>query len=196
MPVVKCPNCKIEHFVKPENETSLCKKCRKKVSIIKAKKKQVRKPPRKSTMIPCQQCGTKFYARVSRIEAGNDKYCSRKCAGEARRIERTTDCPWCGNLFVKRTGQIFCSRSCAALSNHASSEKNRKGGRCIVCHNHFVHGVSSKICSHACLVAHRKSLGVHNVSYSLESDPWETGAIQPDRFAWDMFRQPDPVLGF
>lgn len=148
-------------------------------------------------VVPCAQCGTEFYVRPARKNAGLGKYCSRKCAGDAKRIKDTVSCPWCGRHYVKRANQIYCSRSCAASANHAAS--GRQGTtekQCIICDRSFTHGVSSKICSNACLSVHRKGFGVQQTSYSLESDPWETGAIPPDQFASDMFRQPDPVLGF
>ncbi|MEZ6852081.1 hypothetical protein [Halodesulfovibrio aestuarii] len=146
-------------------------------------------------VVPCQQCGTEFYVRPARYNAGKGKYCSRKCAGEAKLKNDTVSCPWCGKQFVKRAGQIYCSRSCGASANHAAH--NRHGteqNRCIVCEKKFTHGVSKHICSNACLVKHRE--GISNSGYTLFDDPWATGAIPPDKYAHELYRQPDPVLGF
>ncbi|OBQ46241.1 hypothetical protein [Halodesulfovibrio spirochaetisodalis] len=202
MPVVICPSCKTEHFVRSKKGNKLCKKCCA-AAISKKKKAKPRKPPRKGKMVPCERCGTEFYQHVSRLESGNGKFCSKKCAyaakKEAKRIANTVNCPWCDKVFVKRSEQTYCSRSCAAAAVHArnnSADKKTAKRTCIVCEKEFTLGVSNRICSHACLVQHRKELGCHPTKYALESDPWETGAIPPDRFARDMFRQPDPVLGF
>lgn len=146
-------------------------------------------------VVPCETCGTEFYVRPARKEAGRGKYCSRKCATKALRVKRSVSCPWCGRHYVKRTNQIYCSRSCAALANHAANNRPAADEkRCIVCDNNFTHGVSSNICSNACLVEHREAPSASG--YTLFEDPWATGAIPPDKFAHDMFRQPDPVLGF
>lgn len=146
--------------------------------------------------VPCQQCGKMFYVRPSHLNLGSGKYCSKECAAKGR-IKKPEPCPCCGKLFVKRPKQIYCSRSCAAKANHASSSRTPlKSGICKVCKKEFVHGVAQSICSHACLFAHKKKLGCNLTSYALEFDPWETGDIQPDRFADNIYRQPDPVLGF
>lgn len=146
-------------------------------------------------VVPCQQCGTEFYVRPAYYSAGKGKFCSRKCAAKAKRIKDTVSCPWCGKHYVKRAGQIYCSRSCAAYANHAAHDRlGAEKNRCIVCDKKFTHGVSSRICSNACLTVHHKA--APSDGYALFDDPWETGAIPPDRFASDMFRQPDPVLGF
>lgn len=209
MPVVTCEKCGMAHFIRSENSTqdngTLCKKCLKakrkascgkKATAGKAKALAVKTKP-KATYVPCQICGKEFYVRPARIKMGKDKYCSRKCISEARRRADTVSCPWCGKHFVKRAGQIYCSRSCAALANHASHERvGVKKNECIICGTEFKHGVSSKVCSNECLVAYRKGVGIQCHNYSLDADPWETGAIPPDRFAPDMYRQPDPVLGF
>lgn len=146
-------------------------------------------------IVPCNQCGTEFYVRPARHNAGKGKYCSRKCAANAKRIKQTVSCPWCGRHFVKRAGQIYCSRSCAASANHAAHDRHGTEEKtCIVCEKHFTTGVSNKICSNACLARHRNSN--NSGGYTLFEDPWETGAIPPDRYAQDLFRMPDIGLGF
>jgi hypothetical protein len=146
-------------------------------------------------VVPCNQCGTEFYVRPARYNAGKGKYCSRKCAAEAKRIKQTVSCPWCGRHFVKRAGQIYCSRSCAASANHAAHERYGADEKhCIVCEKRFTNGVSSKICSNTCLAKHRN--GSNAGGYSLFDDPWATGEIPPDRYARDLFRMPDIGLGF
>ena len=143
----------------------------------------------------CEICGKEFYVRPAHLRAGKGKYCSRKCAGEAKRKRDTVPCPWCGKIFVKRAGQIYCSRSCGASANHAGLGRiAAKEKTCAVCEKEFTTGVSSNICSNACLARHRKTIAPGG--YSLFTDPWETGDIPPDKYANDMYRQPDPVLGF
>lgn len=209
MPIVTCGKCGMEHFVRdggPALENgNLCTKCLKAKRKAGCKPKVDTKEPEasakkakpKAVYVPCQICGKEFYVRPARLKIGKDKYCSRKCAAEAKRIKDTVSCPWCGKHYIKRAGQIYCSRSCAALANHAAHDRyGTEKDRCIVCDKEFKHGVSSTICSNECLVTYREGVGIQSHNYSLESDPWETGAIPPDRFAPDMFRQPDPVLGF
>lgn len=146
-------------------------------------------------VVPCHQCGTEFYVRPARHNAGKGKYCSRKCAAEAKRIRDTVSCPWCGRHFVKRAAQIYCSRSCAASANQALHNRHGNDEKyCIVCEKSFTQGISSKICSNACLAQHRSGGKVGG--YSLFDDPWATGAIEPDKYGTDLFRTPDTGLGF
>ncbi len=72
--------------------------------------------------------------RVQRaVERGTGKYCSQTCARHARRTSQEVLCANCETLFrkhgveLKRTGNHFCSRSCAAKYNNRN--KNLGAGR-------------------------------------------------------------------
>ena len=147
-------------------------------------------------VVPCKICGTEFYVRPKRHAAGKGKYCSRACAAEAKRKRDTVECPWCGKQFIKRSGQVYCSRSCACYANHSDGGSLATGKKtCIVCGEEFKKGVRQRICSLECLLKrHEEREGKSR--YALDSDPWATGAIPPTRYADDLYRMPDVGLGF
>lgn len=78
--------------------------------------------------LQCLHCNKTFQIekhRVQRaIERGTGKYCSQTCARHARRTSQEILCANCNTLFrkhgveLKRTGNHFCSRSCAAQYNN------------------------------------------------------------------------------
>jgi hypothetical protein len=72
--------------------------------------------------------------RVQRaVERGTGKYCSPTCARHARRTSQEARCANCETLFrkhmveLRRTGNHFCSSSCAAQYNNPN--KNLGAGR-------------------------------------------------------------------
>jgi hypothetical protein len=87
--------------------------------------------------LQCLHCGETFHIekhRVQRsIERGTGKYCSQTCARHARRTSEEVHCANCSELFrkqaveLRRTGNHFCSRSCAAQYNNR--HKNLGAGR-------------------------------------------------------------------
>lgn len=87
--------------------------------------------------LQCLHCNETFRLekhRVQRsIERGTGKYCSQTCARHARRTSQEVHCVNCKTLFrkqsveLKRTGNHFCSRSCAAQYNNRN--KNLGAGR-------------------------------------------------------------------
>lgn len=155
-------------------------------------------------VVSCEVCSKEYYVRPARHAAGKGKYCSRKCAADAKRKKNTVPCPWCGTHFLRRPNQIYCSRSCAASANHAYAGRglDSKQETCKVCDKPLNYSVATGICSHTCLAEYRASLAdpksskTPRCNYGLEFDPWETGEIPPDKFAENIYRQPDPVLGF
>ena len=201
MPMLHCSQCGIEHFVQQENFSQgkgyLCTRCKnaKKKSIKSQPKGRKKSRKKTSSYKICLICGKEFYVRPSMLKAGKGKYCSRECASKAQKLKDTVPCPWCGKLFVKRAGQIYCSRSCSAYANHAlHGRQPDHTQRCIVCGKKFKHGVTKQICSTACLTRHRK--GSIRRGYALFEAPWATGEIPPDKLGHNLYRQPDPVLGF
>lgn len=102
-----------------------------------------------SEAITCARCGATFLP--SRKTA---KYCSRACAGAARRTLVERNCERCGEAFLVRPSQIakdrgrFCSKSCAYLSHRSLPDAT-----CVVCGKTFRPYSSSDpnlCCSIAC----------------------------------------------
>lgn len=70
----------------------------------------------------CQECGKAFHARQRDINAGFGKFCSKKCAGAARKgvpVKQkipNTKCAYCGIVFYKKESRralsllFFCCR--------------------------------------------------------------------------------------
>lgn len=85
----------------------------------------------------CLHCNKIFLLEKHRVQRaakrGTGKYCSQTCARHARRTSQEVHCINCTTLFrkqgveLKRTGNHFCSRSCAAQYNNRN--KNLGVGR-------------------------------------------------------------------
>ena len=79
------------------------------------------KPRSDRIQITCQNCGIQFEKLPSFIvQHPSTKYCSRKCSGEASRVDSsktTVVCAECGAEFRKRTDHLkernYCSRGCS-----------------------------------------------------------------------------------
>jgi len=120
----------------------------------------------------CLQCGKLFSAAPYRIEAGLAKYCSRKCWRIASRKQPDGNCPWCGKVFRKKLSrQKFCSTECARAGQQAAAQVTK---------------LSKKVIP----------AGKGGSGFGLFDDPWKTGAVQPDRYGKDLYREPDFGLGF
>lgn len=147
----------------------------------------------------CKECGAEFHVRPARIASGRGKFCSRECASAARKVEGDTrQCAWCGREFVTKSGtQKYCSRSCSAVAVHAATQMRPAGGgrKCACCGRLFMpREAGARFCGEECRERSMRDGALS--AYSLFEDPWETGAIPPDRYGKDMYRMPDIGLGF
>lgn len=148
-------------------------------------------------VIECKQCGKEFYIRPAVLASGKGLYCSRKCRSDYQVEKRTIPCPQCGKVFTKRHGQTFCSRSCSSSYHHAGKNiKKPIVPVCVVCGKEIKNGASKKTCSYECLLTRSNTNYFSLGGYSLFDDPYATGAIKPVRYANDLYREVDPVLGF
>lgn len=90
----------------------------------------------------CEYCGNQFTNQERHATAAMfaaTKYCSRRCTGLARRIEKPVwRCMWCDKEYVspnyqKQLPHRFCSRACCASWRHenvrGAMRYNWKGGR-------------------------------------------------------------------
>lgn len=122
------------------SETGVCKACGKATeysykshvrdfcSHACAKKAMWEKRPRgKMVDIVCANCGLPFSLKQgdynSRVKASGcaPKYCSRKCSGEASRVDGfkvSVVCGTCGKAFIKRSDHAkeknYCSKDCTS----------------------------------------------------------------------------------
>jgi hypothetical protein len=66
----------------------------------------------------CEVCGTRFYAKPSRINKGGGRFCSKDCQDRSRITRFDRNCEVCGTVFVTSPGRIakgqgrFCSKDC------------------------------------------------------------------------------------
>ena len=68
----------------------------------------------------CPRCEKQFFTHHSK-----KKYCSRACATEDRKIDRTKICPVCGKEFqAKKKTQIFCSVACSSINQQSCLDRN------------------------------------------------------------------------
>jgi len=86
-----------------------------------------------SVTILCQQCQKKFKVLPARVNIA--KYCSRKCASNARKTKIKVNCKSCGisfktyPSFIKRGFGKYCSKRCMIKARTGDKSSNWKGGR-------------------------------------------------------------------
>lgn len=112
--------------------------------------------------LECLQCHQTHYRTkniVLSILNGNKgtrgQYCSKKCMGKARQIEKIKiSCKQCGTILERfpseSNGNVFCSSSCAAKYNNAPRITSKK---CLYCNKEFHPYRGStrmKFCSQLC----------------------------------------------
>lgn len=135
----------------------------------------------------CQQCGREFRINDARHAQGRGRFCSKECLALHRRKDRATHCAHCGKPMhaTARPETRYCSRQCVAAARPAGMTRT-----CEVCGETFLsvppHG---RTCSTLCEAMRG------GVRPAFE-DPWACGDIPPDRYARDLYRAADPVLGF
>ena len=125
----KCNHCG-EGYVPARSRSKFCsKRC----------SSEAQKAGREFT---CEECGIKFYRRPGLVKAGVTKYCSRQCAGKAKRGRGRQNvaitCQQCGGNFLVYPHEVnyrkFCSRKCDhAFKRHAET----KQVICLVCSKPF-----------------------------------------------------------
>jgi hypothetical protein len=105
----------------------------------------------------CAKCGTEFEVFAYRIKNGGGKFCSRACAGKAKRTQVNANCLKCGSQFKARESRVkkgqgkYCSLSCAGKAKGIGEKAN-----CIKCGSQFktikalVKKGWGKYCSRAC----------------------------------------------
>jgi endogenous inhibitor of DNA gyrase (YacG/DUF329 family) len=81
--------------------------CGRKCAMIHAGKTAVRE---------CPICGKRFTVKMSNVEHGWGKYCSKTCANKALEVNHYKTCPQCGKTFLGDKDnwmkQKFCSKEC------------------------------------------------------------------------------------
>lgn len=105
----------------------------------------------------CEQCGTEFSERPSRIKLR--KFCSYKCSVEAKKKRIYNKCPICGQEYYATPSEIrdgkgkYCSHKCWAKNRTLKGTVERI---CVHCGNGFtdhlynVENGKSKYCSREC----------------------------------------------
>lgn len=75
----------------------------------------------------CSICGNEVDRRPVYVKAGHSIYCSKECSKEGKTLGKLCNCANCGKevyrtstaLSKSKSGNIFCSKSCAAtINNH------------------------------------------------------------------------------
>ena len=82
----------------------------------------------------CIRCNKPYYAVPVNIRTGRSKYCSKDCAGAARRNRIETDCLVCGQKMLTRPSIIekgwgkYCSHKCRDIARDVKRVVN-----CLIC---------------------------------------------------------------
>lgn len=87
----------------------------------------------------CEYCNELFKRRKGNIR--NRHYCSKECFSKSRSRSKLIDCNNCSKEILKsnadikksKSGNFFCSRSCAATYNNRTSPKRKPLGKCKIC---------------------------------------------------------------
>lgn len=104
---------------------------------------------------PCENCGgdVRIYDSTA-----HTRYCSRRCAGEAKRLYGEITCDVCGTKFLPRGGnnRIRCSRECDQIARTRTV-------RCRSCDKEITapRSLNRKFCSPQCTAAWRKGRPRH-----------------------------------
>ena len=70
----------------------------------------------------CQYCGKEFKSKKD-----DQKYCSYKCSGLAKSVNKIKKCEYCGKEFkYKKPSQRFCSHSCGTTVSNQSRRQNKE----------------------------------------------------------------------
>lgn len=75
---------------------------------------------------PCLVCGTRFVVKNRPSRPRGHRYCSRTCAGLAKRTRQARDCERCGQSFLPAKPKArFCSRKCSSWLGVQARENAR-----------------------------------------------------------------------
>ncbi len=125
--------------------------------------------------VKCDFCGKRFYRTLGRVNEANkfdwNQYCSIKCQSQyrLRRVEKICANPNCSkkisrllNQFRKsKSGNVFCSLSCAASFNNSKFPKKKKlKDKCNYCGKEFFgHQIYCSIkCKHKSQVVSKETI--------------------------------------
>ena len=134
----KCPTCG-KTFKAKKNTKIYCRDaCRNRAAYRRRANKPI-------THGKCIVCGRE-------LPPGKQRYCSKACTNRywgKSRNEKERSCDWCGEMFVGRRGQKYCSEECrndGAKFKRRLREKPYKPAwaRCQMCNVPFVKYVASR----------------------------------------------------
>ena len=116
----------------------------------------------------CACCGKPFRRKYMGSK-GHQRYCSKACAGAARRTQVTKACEWCGievrrsALYMAKRTHVFCSQRCA----NQFQARNKVACVCLFCGKDFrvspCRGEVRRYCSVKCRQAHGEATGWANL---------------------------------
>lgn len=124
-----CPNCGKE-FVPMWERGGLPRFCSDECRIVWWREYHKVMPDKEEPSITCAYCGKEMNRQ-------SGKYCGRVCYRlGAAQVRGERRCGWCGKLLPRkaRTGQKYCSSSCAASAWQANNREGRRK-RCITTRN-------------------------------------------------------------
>lgn len=120
----------------------------------------------------CAECGTLFYRSASKLRAKAGKWCSRQCAGTARKTGTERICALCDKTFYRRPNELagrpslWCSRACADVGRKRGVQKT-----CVACSANFYVPPcnlgegrrTNEFCSAACYAGPHRSVRMKGV---------------------------------
>ena len=121
-------------------------------------------------IVNCLECGKLFEVRISEINRGNGKFCSRECAYKSRsslskiELKRKFKCQQCGKDFYRSNSSVKKQlklnhqiKYCSVLCLNASKKIDHGVGKCLNCGDEFIKKYTDQIyCSQHCSRTHVK----------------------------------------
>lgn len=97
---------------------------------------KTRSPRRPLVERQCQACNKTFMAKLSNVDAGRAKACSKECSYKVKKTRSDKKprkphvCQWCGKVFIDKTHhgaempRQYCSNKCLGLSKRRNGKEH------------------------------------------------------------------------
>jgi len=123
----------------------------------------------------CAVCDEPFSVKLHVIADGNGLYCSRRCAGLARRNRQSWVCQQCGRKFsapISQGMRRYCSKRCQGVAFMAEANPNWHGGKTFEPYtSEFNESFKGRVRERdgcQCAICRMPGLDVHHIDYCKE----------------------------
>lgn len=145
----------------------------------------------------CHICGKTFSRSVAYAKNTGGKYCSKRCAGEARAVEHKYRCEVCGKEFVgEANGRKFCSINCRKVGQSGSGNPRWMGGKSFEPYcpkfnealKEKIRNQYNRVCQKCYEPENGRKLDVHHINFDKQSGcfgkPWNLIPLHHSCHTW------------